>query len=248
MADTLYQGIVLEKGIKIFDSEKLWQQFSTHFVYVDGTDNPMLNNVAGTCAMQGFEWGLFTRLRNPPEPKSADSQAQEFATVLNALHYEKNPLLPAVLELKAGLTPFCETNMYRGMVETFIKKFHDYCGKKVVIRATREVIDWLTPSSTILACDLWLHESTSRLDFHPWKNFAFRSYAVRDMLGTKAAPVIFPHDKAVFDAYLKGGPLPALPASMQPAPVTPPAPVPLTDAQKIAKLRDLTAQMREILG
>lgn len=248
MSDPIYNGILVEKGVKIFDSEKLWQQFMTRYVYVDATDNSCFMNVAGSCAMQGFEWGLFTRLRNPPEPKSADSQAQEFSIAVQASSYEKKPQLPPVLELKAGATPFCETNMYRRMVEQFILKFKSYGGEKLVIKVARNVIDWLTPSSTILACDLWIHEPTAHLDFHPWTNFAFRSYAARDMLGTMASPVIFPHNKAVFDGYLKGSPLPGLPASMQPAPVTPPAPVILTDAQRIAKMRDLVAQMKEILG
>jgi hypothetical protein len=257
MADAVVNGIWLEKGVTILDSEKLWQQFQTRLVYVDMSGNSSLLNVANTCAYQGFAWGGFHRMRYPPEIGSADSQAFEFAAAVLKEQYGCLPTLPPVLELRRGVPVFCETNQYRGMVETLIKNFKTYAGKKVIIRATKEVIKWLTPSSTILACDLWIHEPTTQLDYRPWTNYAFRSFAPRDMLGTMAAPFYFPHDKNQMAIYLKNGTLSALPVSLSSSSTTTPTATDtstttmptttLTDAQKLAKLKELVNQMAELL-
>jgi hypothetical protein len=258
MADAVVNGIWLEKDVTIFDSEKLWQQFQTRLVYVDMSGNSSLLNVVNTCAYQGFSWGGYHRLRYPPEIGSADSQAFEFAGAILREQYGSPPTLPPVLELRRGVPVFCETNQYRGMVETLIKNFKTYAGKKVVIRATREVIKWLSPSSTILACDFWIHEPTTRLDYSPWTNYAFRSFAARDMMGTMATPFYFPHDKDQLARYIKNGILSAVPASLSsnPSTTTPPpgsntTPIPtpsiLTDAQKLAKARELVNQLVELL-
>ena len=220
-------GIWLKKNVVITNPQELWNpQRNVRLVYTDLTGNSSLRNVANTCAFQGFKLGLYHRLRYPPEEGSADSQAQEFAVaeaaLMNTPDYSAIKWLPPVLLLEKGVPPLCETNAYRGMVMTFINKYHSYHGLSAnfLLKMTDEMIFWMNPTQQIVdTFKLFYHEPTKIMAYSPWKKYEYRSYLARSMEGTMAEP---------FDDI-------QLPLTV---PVTPPV-VKLSPEQQIAAIRKI---------
>lgn len=220
-------GIWLKKDVQITNPQELWNpQRNVRMVYTDLTKNGSLRSVANTCAFQGFKLGLYHRLRYPPEVGSADSQAQEFAiaeaALMNTPDYSAIKWLPPVLHLERGTKPLCETNYYRGMIMTFINKYHSYHGLSAnfLLKMTDEMIFWLNPTQQIEdTFKLFYHEPTRIMKYSPWKSYVYRSYAARSMEGTMAEP---------FDEI-------QLPLTI---PVTPPV-VSLTPEQKLVAIQKI---------
>lgn len=228
-------GIWLKKDWKATNPQKLWDT-GIRFIYTDLTNNGALSDTANVCAYYGFKMGLYHRLRYPTEIGSADSQAQEFMvaqnTLMNFKEYKDVIFLPPVLHLAKGDPVLCETNMYRGMVMTFLQKYHSYHGVSLtfLLRMTTDMITWMKPTQQIVdSFGLWYHEPTTKMNYAPWTKYVYRSYAARSMAGIMAEPV---------DDVL----IPITP----PTPVTPPVPV-LTDAEKIAQAKVLVQQLSKLL-
>lgn len=177
-------GIYLRGKNSIADTnrQKLWDT-GVRYVYADIDDLGTAQNAANDCAYQGFKFGVHYRLRYPPEQGSVATQLVIVGEKLQALQQIKGlTWLPFLLVLERSPEyPFCETNMYRNMVDSFLAGMPN-----AMVRMNKATIDWLTPSAKILARPLWLHAPTKDVQYAPWKQFAYRSYAERDIQGTMA--------------------------------------------------------------
>ena len=174
-------GILLPPKVKIADRQKVWD-IGARFVYACIDDLGTAQAAANDCAYMNFKFGLYHRLRYPPEEKSVPTQLVEAKESLAAVSKLLVPNLPFLLVLERSPEyPFCETNMYRGMVETFLAAMPN-----AIVRMNAATIDWLQPSAKILMRPLWIHAPTEDVKFAPWAQFAFRSFPTRDISGTNA--------------------------------------------------------------
>lgn len=226
-------GIWVRKNIKIQNPQKLWNR-GVRFIYTDITENSYLRDTANTCAMFGFKMGMYHRLRYPPEIGSADSQAQQMASIVqNFMNQHKDAAyLPFVLVLEKATYPDApvlpETNFYRDSVNIFLRHYLEYGGAKgTIVRMARNILDWIQPIPG-MATLLWLHEPTQNVNYSPFQIYVYRSYAARDIDGTMAEWVEEWADRQPVTP-------PVTPPVTQP--VTPPVTPGLTDAQKLALIK-----------
>jgi hypothetical protein len=225
----MINGIWIKKDVKIANPQNLWNLgYRNIWTQLDG--NGCLYDNANTCAFYGFKLGLYHRLKYPPEVGSADSQAQEFMIAESALmdlkEYADVKFFPPVPYLAKGEPVLCETGAYRGLIMTFLAKYRSYHGRSenFILRATDEFIRWLAPTQQIVdSFKLWIHEPTITISYAPWKRYEYRSYVARSVGGNMVEPV---------EPW----------SAVVPPPVTPPpAPVGLTDAEKLAAIAKILA-------
>lgn len=262
----MYNGICVGAGNKIGHADRalLQQKWNAgvRFVYSCVQENDTLTENLNGCNYQGFSFGALWPFRYAPGTGLGDSQAFDFHVAVGALKTEK-PMLPPVVELirEEGIA-LPETNYYRNQLKNFLNQFYTY-NKEAhpVIKLTRSLAEWLEPDADLIAYalkyGLWIHEPTTVLAGGKFGYYTLRSYAARPVGGTNAQWVDFPGSEAQFKAWAYNGQ--AVRFAFPGTTSTPPADTEqpedggsvgggaLTDAEKLAKARDLANQLVEVL-
>lgn len=240
----MVNGVSLRKGIGLSNPQKLWD-IGVRFVYAEANDNSMLRNVRGACDWYGFKFGVWSRLRYPPESGSPKTQVYEVYQALQGVKRD----LPTVLALELPLdgTPIPPSNVYVDNANVWLQDILSYLkGEDLMVKVDEKVTGGFTPSGKMTTLPVWLKQRAGvQVVSAKFPCYTLRSYSERDVYGTKAEWVDYPG--ANWDGFKVNGfavSMPTISNVVVPEDKLIPPTVPSTIDEKLDKIIALLERMQ----